>query len=587
MTSFRVLVTLTLSLACSILVVVWPGWLTDLRAQGYYSYSITKVSGDNQVGTIGSPLPQSLVVRVTQGVNNNPAPNQTVTWTASGGTLAAINSITTANGQASNVLIPTGTTATATASIQGASVTFSASTTARVVTIVSGNNQTGAPNAPLPKPLVVSVTPPTPAVTVTWSVSGGATPSATSTLTTNGLAQITLALGPTPGPVTVSASVTGGGTTSVTFVVNDGSQAAVAGMKALSVLGNLATTTATVQSTNIGLRLAARRGGGGGGVSTSGLSFNVAGQSVPLAAAVTSFLSSGPGGGASADPSKVFGGLGIFLNGQGSFGDQEGTTREPGFKFHTEGLTLGTDYQLTPNIVLGAAAGYLHTASSLDQAAGRVTMRGYSLSLFGTYYVTDKFYVDAIGTYGWTDADIIRNITDGDTSATAKADPDGNQLAVSVSGGYNFNLGRLTIGPTARVNYVNVRIDSFQERGADIFNLRVNSQRIESLATDFGAQLSYAISLPWGVLSPLVRAEWEHEFKGGSRLITGSLAADPLRTPFSTPTNSPDRDYFNLAAGLTATLPRGASAFVHYETVLGRAHVTNHSFTAGVRFQFE
>lgn len=697
-TSFRVLVTLTLSIACSILVVVWPGWLTDLRAQGFY-YSITKVSGDNQAGTISAPLPAPLVVRVTQGVDNNPAPNQTVTWTASGGTLVSPTSVTGANGQTSNSLTPTAPTCQATAStVGGALVTFSctaspfdyslaanpgnvtvtpggpsgattitatllagstqpvgfsvsglptgvsatfsapscspactttltiaASASAapgsstitvtgrlaaspvasltrtttftlnvnvnapRALSIVSGNNQTGVVNAPLPKPLVVSVTPATPDVTVNWEVSGGAIPSATSTPTVSGLAQITLTLGPTPGPVTVRASVSGGEVvaSAVTFVVNDATQAAVAGLKTYSVLGNLAVTTATVQATNIGLRLAALRRGGTGGVSVSGLSLNVAGQSVPAGAALTSVIPAGPGGGASGDPSKVFGGLGIFLNGQGSFGDQDGTTREPGFKFHTQGLTLGTDYRLNENVVLGAAAGYLHTDADLDEAGGRVKMSGYSLSAFGTYYVTDKFYVDAIATYGWSDYGTRRNVALGDVAATAKADPDGNQFAVSLSGGYNFNVGPLTAGPTARVNYVNVRIDGFQERGADIFNLRVNSQRVESLATDLGAQASYAISLPWGVLSPLVRAEWEHEFKGGSRLITGSLVADPLRTLFSTPTNSPDRNYVNLAAGLAATLPRGASAFAHYETVLGRAHVTNHSFTAGVRFQFE
>ena len=459
----------------------------------------------------------------------------------------------------------------------------------RTVAIVSGNNQTGVINSTLPRPLVVSVTPPTPSVNVTWEVTGGAIPSATSTPTVNGLAQITLTLGPTPSTITVRASISADGivaASSVTFVVNDATQAAVAGLKTFSVLGNLAVTTATVQSTNIGLRLAALRRGGSGGVSISGLSLNVAGQSVPLGA-VTSLMPSGPGGGASADPSKVLSGLGIFLNGQGSFGDQEGTTREPGFKFHTAGLTLGTDYRLTENVVLGAAAGYLRTDADLDQAGGRVKMSGYSLSAFGTYYVADTFYVDAIATYGWNDFGVTRNVSFGDLSSTAKSDPDGNQLAVSVSGGYNFNLGPLTVGPTAKVNYIHVRIDGFHERGADIFNLRVNSQRVESLATDLGVQLSYAISMPWGVLSPLARAEWEHEFKGGNRLITGSLVADPQRTLFGAPTNSPDRDYVNLAAGVTATLPRGVSAFAHYETVLGRTHVTNHSFTAGLRFQFD
>jgi outer membrane autotransporter protein len=296
----------------------------------------------------------------------------------------------------------------------------------------------------------------------------------------------------------------------------------------------------------------------------------------------------GKGGGASADPSRTFGGgLGLFLNGQGSFGDQQTTSREPGFAFHTAGLTAGGDYRLTNNLILGGAFGYLNTKADLDDSAGHLTTNGYSLSAYGTYFVADKIYFDGIATFGWNKYDTDRNITFSDTSATAKGNTDGNQFAFSVNGGYNFTFGPLTVGPSLRVNYIRVHIDSFQERGADIFNLKVDSQKVESLATDLGGQASYAISMPWGVLLPLVRFEWEHEYKGGSRLITGSLVADPVHTSFAAPTNDPDRNYFNLGAGITATLKRGASAFFYYEAVLGRDHVTNHSFNAGVRYQFE
>jgi outer membrane lipase/esterase len=550
--------------------------------------AIAIVAGNNQAGTIGVPLPTSLVVSVTQ--NGVPAAGVTVTWAVTGGSgvLAVATSVTGANGQASNSLTPTGPTTAVTASVPGASVTFTESATAvaRTISIVSGNNQTGVINSTLPTPLVVSVTPPNPPVTVIWEVTGGARPSATATPTVNGLAQITLTLGPTPGPVTVRASISGGGVgTAVTFIVNDATSTAVAGLKTYTVLGNLAITTTTVQNTNIGLRLAALRRGTTGVVSVSGLSLNVAGQQMPLGT-VASFVP-GLGGGASADPSNPLGGLGIFLNGQGSFGDQDPTSREPGFKFDTQGMTLGGDYRVTDNIVLGAAFGYLHTAADLDQSGGRVKMNGYSGSLFGSYYVADKFYVDAIATYGRNDYGVTRNVTFGDGSVTARSDPDGRQLSVSSSAGYNFSFGPWTVGPLAKVTYINVHIDGFQERGADIFNLAVRRQTLESLATDLGGQVSYAISTPWGVLTPLARVEWEHEFKGGARFINGSLVADPLGTTFGAQTNNPDRNYVNLATGVTGTFQRGVSAFAHYETVLGRANVTNHSFTAGIRFQFE
>jgi len=91
--------------------------------------------------------------------------------------------------------------------------------------------------------------------------------------------------------------------------------------------------------------------------------------------------------------------------------------------------------------------------------------------------------------------------------------------------------------------------------------------------------------MPWGVLTPLARFEWEHEYKGNSRTVTASLVADPTTT-VAAQTNGPDRDYVNFGVGLSATFKRGVSAFVAYDTVTGRAHFTSHAFNAGLRFEF-
>ena len=328
----------------------------------------------------------------------------------------------------------------------------------------------------------------------------------------------------------------------------------------VAVTGDVAASTAAVQNTNIGIRLATLRGGGTG--------------------------SGGTGGGASADASRqaVFGRLGLFLNGLGSFGDQDKTSRQPGFDFHTTGLTLGADYKLTDNLILGTAFGYLNTQAEINASAGHVATNGYSLSAFGTYYIANTMHVDAITTYGWNAYDIERNIQG--INETARAHPAGNQFAISVGSGYDFNFGPLTAGPILRVNYLDAHVNGYQERGAATSDLKVNSQNPESVTTDLGAQVSYAISVPWGVLSPMARFEWEHEYKNDSRLITSRFVTNP-GTVLVAPTNDPDRDYFNLGAGLTATFKRGTTAFFYYEAVLGRDNYTNHSFTAGVRFEFD
>jgi uncharacterized protein YhjY with autotransporter beta-barrel domain len=354
-------------------------------------------------------------------------------------------------------------------------------------------------------------------------------------------------------------------------------------------IADIAVITTSVQNRNIGLRLNSLRSGLGGGVSVSGLALAVQGESAPVGTLLAGMLA-GNGGGAS-DPSKAFGRLGIFVNGQGSFGDRQTTAPAPGFDFFTAGLTMGADYRLTDQVILGAAFGYLRTRLDRVGAEAESRINGYSLSAYGTYYVKDRFYVDTILTYGRNDYDLEREAERQVSAVLTTTDritarTDGDQFAASASGGYDLSAGALTFGPIGRVNYVRVHIDGYAERGpAASSAARVADQTVESLTTALGAHATYAISTGWGVLVPLARAEWEHEFKGQRRTLTGNLLGSP-GVLLTTQTASPDRDYFNVAVGLSATFPRGVSAFVHYEEQLGRSNFTNHSFTGGVRFEF-
>src|SRR5262249_13090458 len=224
-------------------------------------------------------------------------------------------------------------------------------------------------------------------------------------------------------------------------------------------------------------------------------------------------------------------------------------------------------------------------------SAGHFTTNGYSFSGYGTYYASERIYLDGIVTYGWNNYKTTRNISAADTGTgtglTAKGSPGGTQFAVSAGGGDNLNFGALTAGPTARVNYIWSYINNFKESGAGIFDLQVDSQTIKSLTTDFGGQLAYAFSLSWGVLQPLVTFEWEHQFLGNSYSVNGNLLADVASTTFGTPTNNPDRNYFNLGAALTVTLKRNLSGFISYKAVVGQNLVTNNAFNVGLRYQFE
>jgi outer membrane autotransporter protein len=338
------------------------------------------------------------------------------------------------------------------------------------------------------------------------------------------------------------------------------------------------------QFTNINTRLVQLRGGATG-PSASGLTLNFKGQ--PLLDKGFAYLLSNAGGGAaSADEPSPFGRLGVFINGSGSFGDTNSTTDELGFDFDTKGITAGADYRVTNTLILGGALGYVSSDYDFDNNQGDQDITGYTVSAFGTWYQSEKVYVDGILSYGWNDFDLKRRIRFGTTDITAKGSPDGTEFAASIGAGYDFNRGALSFGPYGRLNYITADIDGYEENPAGGLEQGYDDQDVDSLTTLLGGQVSYAISTRRGVFSPQLRLEWAHEFEGDSQNINARFLNDPTGGTFNVGTDDPDRDYFNLGAGVAAVIGPGRSAFIYYETSAGRDEISEHSIAGGLRFEF-
>jgi plastocyanin len=179
-------------------------------------------TGDAQTGPVTTALTNPLRVVVT--LNGAPQVGTSVTWASSAvgssispGGNTDMNGVATANW----TLGQTAGTETATASLSGATgspVTFTATATpgpASQLSLVSGNNQSGAPNSSLPNPLQVRVGDQfgngVSGVTVSWLVTSGSamvTPASGPTDAT-GTAQATVTLGATAGSSTITATSAG------------------------------------------------------------------------------------------------------------------------------------------------------------------------------------------------------------------------------------------------------------------------------------------------------------------------------------------------------------------------------------------
>lgn len=180
------------------------------------------VAGNGQTGTVATVLPTDLVVQVTDA-GDNPKSGVTVTFAvlSGAGSLSSATAVTNASGNAT-VEWTLGTTAgpqSVLASVSGvAPVTITATGVAGApdaLTILSGNNQTGTPGAPLPDSLRVRLTDrfgnPIAGTTISWAPNpgDGTVNPAQSVTDANGRAATRWTLGSTGGPKTVTA--VGGG----------------------------------------------------------------------------------------------------------------------------------------------------------------------------------------------------------------------------------------------------------------------------------------------------------------------------------------------------------------------------------------
>ena len=186
--------------------------------------ALALVSGDGQSNSAGLALAQPLVVRVSDQFGA-PVAGSIVTWTrlTGSGVPGASSSVSDVNGLAS-ISYTLGSVA-GTESVQASLVGVSGPAGTAVFTmtavnrtpvaiaITSGGNQSGAPGAVLPTPLVATVTDVAgngvPNVAVAWgaSVNGATFAPGTSVTNANGQASTMATLGSAPGPVLVSATV--------------------------------------------------------------------------------------------------------------------------------------------------------------------------------------------------------------------------------------------------------------------------------------------------------------------------------------------------------------------------------------------
>jgi outer membrane autotransporter protein len=247
-------------------------------------------------------------------------------------------------------------------------------------------------------------------------------------------------------------------------------------------------------------------------------------------------------------------------------------------------IQAGADYQVSPNMLIGAFFGYSRSSSSLDEEGSSATANSYVPGVYASY-ARDGWYGNALVAGGVNQFDVSRNIQFPGFSANAQSKPNGEEEFAYLSGGRDFHSGNWTFGPTAGLQYLHMTTDSFSENGAGMLDLDVNSYSNDSLRSRLGGRVYYAASGSNIIWRPFLDASWQHEFMGNTTSLTSQFSGAGVGTfTVAAPGNS--RESALISVGTDIDINETSTVFTAYRVEAGSETFFAQSVEAGFKLTF-
>ena len=274
---------------------------------------------------------------------------------------------------------------------------------------------------------------------------------------------------------------------------------------------------------------------------------------------------------------------GLFFEPNFIVGSRSTTVNRTGYGFTTAGFTVGADYRVWDNLLVGLATGYNHVDAGFNGSGGSVQNNSWPITAYAAY-LPETFYI--FGSLGYTLNlfDLQRSIAFDGIARNAKSSPTGNQFNAYGEAGYDLKLKPLVVTPTVSLAYTSFRLQGFTEDGAGALNLKVSSQSADSLQMGVGAKVSVPIMRGDTKIVPQIYATYQHEFSNNARDLDARLSQGS--SPFIWRTDKPKRDFAVMGGNLTVGFSKNLAGQVNYNVELGKGNDINHFINAGLRYQF-
>ncbi|MFO1193188.1 MAG: putative Ig domain-containing protein, partial [Rhodoferax sp.] len=216
-------------------------------------------------------------------------------------------------------------------------------------------------------------------------------------------------------------------------------------------------------------------------------------RSLPFAESVISLIKSrsvnlagiGTGLGLNTTPDAT-GSTSYWIEGVASFGSRDASGGFSGTEFSSNGISIGVDRRINKELAVGVGLGYARDKAEIGTDGSVNRSRGYSVSAYGSYQLTDKTFLDGLIGVGTVDFDTKRFVAPMNDFALGRRS--GNQIFGSVTAGYEWRDRDLLISPYGRVDFSVDKLRTSTETGAGAFALTYFSQTNTSLQGTLGVR---------------------------------------------------------------------------------------------------
>jgi len=289
--------------------------------------------------------------------------------------------------------------------------------------------------------------------------------------------------------------------------------------------------------------------------------------------------------------------LSLFVSGEYEELDRKVTTFEDGYDSDIWRLAAGLDLLATERLVVGIALSTSRKNGDFN-GGGNFENESYGIVAFGSFLPTNDTFVQISGGYTISSNERKRFATFTDENediwpkdvypARPTADFDVDQYSAGILTGYDYSLRGFTVGPRIGIDWTKTKFETYSEGGGDSgLELIFYDNDATSLQSSVGLGGSFATSTDFGVVTMQGGLDWKHEFDQDQRNIEVSFVDDLRENPkrFTYETEEPDRDFFELNAGVSVVLPNGMQGFVNFRTLLGHSYFDSYAGTIGMRIK--